>query len=67
MMPSPEITVIGPTFDRPAQLAEALESVFAQNVDAIEAIVVDDSPESEAGRPDCASSKIAARTVLRSL
>jgi glycosyltransferase involved in cell wall biosynthesis len=45
---SVEISVIIPTFRRPAELREAVQSVLSQpNVD-LEIIVVDDSPEGSA-------------------
>jgi glycosyltransferase involved in cell wall biosynthesis len=45
---SPEISVIVPTFNRPGLLSEALKSVFAQETEALEVIVVDDSPDCSA-------------------
>jgi glycosyltransferase involved in cell wall biosynthesis len=42
-----DVSVIIPTFRRPGQLVEAIESVLAQSVDC-EIIVLDDSPEGSA-------------------
>ena len=41
---NPQLSVIVPTYRRPALLAEALQSILAQQVD-LEVIVVDDSPD----------------------
>ena len=43
----PDISVVIPTFRRPAELAEALASVLAQDV-SLDVTVVDDSPEQSA-------------------
>src|SRR5271166_1896504 len=43
-----DISVIIPTFRRPRELQEALDSVRSQNSIEWEAIVIDDSPESGA-------------------
>src|ERR1700753_976337 len=45
---SVEISVIIPTFRRPALLREAIESVLAQTQVPLEIIVIDDSPEGSA-------------------
>jgi glycosyltransferase involved in cell wall biosynthesis len=43
-----DISVVIPSFRRPAQLRESLESVLGQTDVSLEAIVVDDSPEGSA-------------------
>ena len=48
----PDISVVIPTFRRPEQLKQALQSVLAQDLNSLEIIVVDDSPEG-AGRATC--------------
>src|SRR5689334_19803991 len=42
-MKSPAVTVAIPTFDRPALLREALESVLRQDLKEFEVLVVDDA------------------------
>ena len=44
-MPSPDITVLIPTFRRPALLREAIDSALAQQGVSVEIVVVDDSAE----------------------
>ena len=43
-----DVSVVIPTFRRPALLREAIASVRAQSGVAVELIVVDDSPEGSA-------------------
>jgi len=45
---TPEFSVVIPTFRRPSQLREALNSVFAQGGVSLDVVVVDDSPEGSA-------------------
>ncbi len=50
-MPSPTVSVVIPTYDRPELLEASVESVLAQTFDDLELIVVDDaSPEPVAPR-----------------
>jgi glycosyltransferase involved in cell wall biosynthesis len=44
----PEVSVIIPTFKRPAELAEAISSVLTQHEVKVEILVVDDCPEGSA-------------------
>src|SRR5690348_6615157 len=44
----PTVSVLIPTFDRPHYLTEALHSVVAQDVDAVEVIVGDDGRRGQA-------------------
>jgi glycosyltransferase involved in cell wall biosynthesis len=44
----PEISIVIPTFRRPLQLREALQSALSQSEIALEIFVVDDSPEGSA-------------------
>ena len=46
--PAPDITVVIPAFRRPAELAEAMESVARQDGVTVEIIVVDDCPDGSA-------------------
>ena len=46
-MPPPDFTTIIPTYRRPKELKEAIDSVLSQDV-SVEIIVVDDSPEGTA-------------------
>ena len=43
----PEVSVIIPTFNRPAMLLEAIDSVLAQSIDSFELIVIDDGSTDE--------------------
>ncbi|MFL5581625.1 MAG: glycosyltransferase family 2 protein [Gemmatimonadaceae bacterium] len=45
---APTVSVVIPTFRRPAELREAIESALAQSGVTVEVIVVDDSPEGSA-------------------
>jgi glycosyltransferase involved in cell wall biosynthesis len=45
---TPTVRVIIPTFRRERQLVAAIDSVLAQEVDALEVLVLDDSPEGSA-------------------
>lgn len=47
-MPKPDISVVIPTFRRPAELAEALASIRRQAGVAVEVIVIDDCPDGSA-------------------
>jgi glycosyltransferase involved in cell wall biosynthesis len=44
---SVDISVVVPTFHRPRQLAEALESVLSQQGPSLEVLVIDDGPQRE--------------------
>jgi hypothetical protein len=49
---SPTVSVVIPTYNRPALLAEAIASVLAQTVDDLEVVVVDDGGPEPAVVPD---------------
>lgn len=65
MPPTPRISVVIPTHNRPALLAEALESIMCQTIPEWEALVVDDASQPPASQNFAADSQAAKIRVLR--